>query len=63
MFFAELQSASHVMDIYTCANIVGANLTLLLQNSASLSSRGRLLYIHPVVGRRRHVLSPLILPP
>ena len=36
----------------------------LLQNSASPSSRGRLLYIHPVswsVGR--HVSLPLILPP
>ena len=39
-----------------------------LQNSASPSSRGRLLYIHPVGCRLsvvgcRHVLSPLILPP
>ena len=36
---------------------------IILQNSAFQPSRGRLLYIHPVVGRRRHVLSPLILPP
>ena len=37
---------------------------IILQNSAFQPSRGRLLYIHPVVvGRRRHVLLPLILPP
>ena len=30
---------------------------LLLQNYASPSSRGRLLYIHPVVGRLSHFVS------
>ena len=38
---------------------------IILQNSAFQPSRGRLLYIHPVVivGCRRHVLLPLIRPP
>ena len=39
---------------------------VILQNFASPSPRGRLLYIHPVVVvvvGRRHVLSPLILHP
>ena len=44
------------------ANGGTTTLCKLLQNSASPSPRGRLLYIHPVVGRRRHVLLPLILP-
>ena len=43
---------SFILQTYQCSKWLDDNLAFL-QNSASPSSRGRLLYFHPVVGRRR----------
>ena len=58
--FSRVKKKELVLQSY---NLI-VNMQLILQNSASPSSRGRLLYIHPlVVVGCRNVLSPLILPP